>query len=155
MGLARLLLQEANLLMMDEPTNHLDISSCEILSQAIQEFEGTVIFVSHDRDFIDAVCSHVYAMLPDGRGRLFEGKLDDYRRQALKSDFPDVLDPLPVSGNDGGKSGRSKVTHHASSAAEIGSNMSEYEINALKRDAQKHQKRIAKLDAIRRFNRTL
>ena len=145
-GLARLLLQEANLLMMDEPTNHLDISSCEILSQAIQEFEGTVIFVSHDRDFIDAVCSHVYAMLPDGRGRLFEGKLDDYRRQALKSDFPDVLDPLPVSGNDGGKSGRSKVAPQASFTADSGSNMSDHEINTLKREAQKHQKRIAKLD---------
>ena len=145
-GLARLLLQEANLLMMDEPTNHLDISSCEILSQAIQEFEGTVVFVSHDRDFIDAVCTHVYAMLPDGRGRLFEGKLDDYRRLALKSDFPDVLDPLPVSGGDGGKASRSGVSAQPASSAGLDVNISEQQINAIKRDAQKHQKRIAKLD---------
>jgi len=145
-GLARLLLQEANLLMMDEPTNHLDISSCEILSQAIQEFEGTVVFVSHDRDFIDAVCSHVYAMLPDGRGRLFEGKLDDYRRLALKSDFPDVLDPLPSSGNEGGKSGRSSLASQAAPSSGSGAKLSEQEITNLRRDAQKHQKRIAKLD---------
>ena len=139
-GLARLLMQEANLLLMDEPTNHLDISSCEVLSQAIQEYEGTVVFVSHDREFIDAVCTHVFAMLPDGRGQLFEGKLDDYRRLASRSGFPDVLDPLPTSGVD------SPAVTPSSEIKQSGK-LSEQEITSLKREAQKNIKAIEKLDA--------
>lgn len=139
-GLARLLMQEANLLLMDEPTNHLDISSCEVLSQAIQEYEGTVVFVSHDREFIDAVCTHVFAMLPDGRGQLFEGKLDDYRRLASRSGFPDVLDPLPTSGVD------SPAVAPSSEIKQSGK-LSEPEITSLKREAQKNIKAIEKLDA--------
>ena len=139
-GLARLLMQEANLLLMDEPTNHLDISSCEVLSQAIQEYEGTVVFVSHDREFIDAVCTHVFAMLPDGRGQLFEGKLDDYRRLASRSGFPDVLDPLPTSGVD------SPAVTPSSEIKQSGK-LSEPEITSLKREAQKNIKAIEKLDA--------
>ena len=139
-GLARLLMQEANLLLMDEPTNHLDISSCEVLSQAIQEYEGTVVFVSHDREFIDAVCTHVLAMLPDGRGQLFEGKLDDYRRLASRSGFPDVLDPLPTSGVD------SPAVTPSSEIKQSGK-LSEPEITSLKREAQKNIKAIEKLDA--------
>jgi ABC-type multidrug transport system ATPase subunit len=125
---------------MDEPTNHLDISSCEVLSQAIQEYEGTVVFVSHDREFIDAVCTHVFAMLPDGRGQLFEGKLDDYRRLASRSGFPDVLDPLPTSGVD------SPAVTPSSEIKQSGK-LSEQEITSLKREAQKNIKAIEKLDA--------
>jgi ATP-binding cassette subfamily F protein 3 len=92
-GLACLLLQKSNFLLLDEPTNHLDMSSVEILSEALSEFEGTVLFVSHDRSFINAVCTHVFAMLPDGRSALFEGCLEDYCRLAALSGFPNVLDP--------------------------------------------------------------
>ena len=138
-GLARLLMQDANFLLLDEPTNHLDISSCEILSQAVQDFAGTVLFVSHDRDFIDAVCSHVYAMLPDGRGQIFEGNLDDYRRLAAKSGFPDVLAPkatAPVEAEN-------PVVQSTDSSQ---NRLSESEISNLRRETQKKLKRIEKLD---------
>jgi len=92
-GLACLLLQQANFLLLDEPTNHLDMSSAEILASAIEEYEGTVLFVSHDRSFIDSICTHVFAMTNDGRFALFEGKLDDYERLAPLSGFPDILSP--------------------------------------------------------------
>ncbi|KAB8027970.1 ribosomal protection-like ABC-F family protein [Fluviispira multicolorata] len=92
-GLACLLLQEANFLLLDEPTNHLDMSSAEILAQAIDEYDGTVLFVSHDRNFIDSICTHVFAMTNDGRFALFEGKLEDYERLAPLSGFPDILSP--------------------------------------------------------------
>ncbi len=92
-GLACLLLQEANFLLLDEPTNHLDMSSAEILAQAIDDYEGTVLFVSHDRNFIDCICTHVFAMTNDGRFALFEGKLEDYERLAPLSGFPDILSP--------------------------------------------------------------
>jgi ATP-binding cassette, subfamily F, member 3 len=94
-GLARMLAQKSNFLIMDEPTNHLDLSSVEILTAALQEYEGTMLFVSHDRTFINALCTHVFVMLPDGRSSLFVGQLDDYQRLAKKSGFPNVLELEP------------------------------------------------------------
>jgi ATP-binding cassette subfamily F protein 3 len=138
-GLASLLLQEANFLLMDEPTNHLDISSCEIVSQAIQDYEGTVLFVSHDREFIDAVCTHVFAMLPDGRGMLFEGKLDDYRRLARKAGFPDVLD-VEVANPAG------PLEPAQTAASQTQGQLSEAEISNLRRDTQRARKRVEKID---------
>ena len=91
LGLAALLLKEANFLILDEPTNHLDMSSCEMLANALDEYEGTVLFVSHDRIFIDAVCTHIFAMTPDGKSALFQGKLDDFEHLASISGFPNIL----------------------------------------------------------------
>ncbi len=60
--LARLMLGRANVLVMDEPTNHLDVNSREVLQEVLSEFDGTVLFVSHDRYLIDALATHVWAM---------------------------------------------------------------------------------------------
>ena len=56
----KLLLEPVNLLILDEPTNHLDIRTKDILKQALLEFDGTLILVSHDRDFLDGMVSKVY-----------------------------------------------------------------------------------------------
>jgi ATP-binding cassette subfamily F protein 3 len=63
--LARLVVQGANVLALDEPTNHLDIPSCEVIQDVLQEFEGAVLFVSHDRYLVKAVATRVWAI--DGR----------------------------------------------------------------------------------------
>lgn len=60
LAMIRLLLEPVNLLILDEPTNHLDIPSKEVLKQAIRDFDGTVILVSHDRDFLDGIVNKVY-----------------------------------------------------------------------------------------------
>lgn len=90
-GLCCLIVQNANFLVMDEPTNHLDMSSANILANALGDFEGTVLFVSHNRAFIDDVATHIFAMTADGRNGLFEGTLADYEFQAERAGFPNVL----------------------------------------------------------------
>ena len=60
LAMIKLLLEPVNLLILDEPTNHLDIRTKDILKQALLEFDGTLILVSHDRDFLDGLVSKVY-----------------------------------------------------------------------------------------------
>lgn len=60
MAMIRLLLEPVNLLILDEPTNHLDMKTKDVLKQAIADFDGTVIVVSHDRDFLDGLVEKVY-----------------------------------------------------------------------------------------------
>ncbi len=90
-GLACILGKKANLVMLDEPTNHLDMNSIACMTKALQDYKGTIVFVSHDREFIDAICTHVFVMTKDGRARLFEGNIEDYQRLAADSNFPDVF----------------------------------------------------------------
>ena len=59
LALCKLLLQPFNVLVMDEPTNHLDIASKNVLKQALKKFKGTLILVSHDRDFVQGLCEKV------------------------------------------------------------------------------------------------
>jgi ATP-binding cassette subfamily F protein 3 len=78
LAMARLMLDQANLLFLDEPTNHLDVPSQETLQEALTEFSGTLVFVSHDRELIDAVATHTW-WLEEGRVRM---ELGGYGRQA-------------------------------------------------------------------------
>ena len=76
-ALARLCATGANLLVMDEPTNHLDIWSCEALERSINEFEGTVLVVSHDRYFLNQVADRLIRSR-DGQARVIEGDYETY-----------------------------------------------------------------------------
>ncbi len=77
-ALARLCATAANLLVMDEPTNHLDIWSCDALERSINEFEGTVLVVSHDRYFLNQVADRL-VQVANGRARVIEGDYDTYQ----------------------------------------------------------------------------
>ncbi len=81
--LAMMVWQRPNLLLLDEPTNHLDLATREALSMALNEFEGTVMLVSHDRALLRAVCDEFWLV---GRGAVspFDGDLDDYQQYLLE-----------------------------------------------------------------------
>jgi ATP-binding cassette subfamily F protein 3 len=74
--------QRPNLLLLDEPTNHLDLATREALSMALNEFEGTVMLVSHDRALLRAVCDEFW-MVSQGGVAPFDGDLDDYQKYLL------------------------------------------------------------------------
>jgi ATP-binding cassette subfamily F protein 3 len=81
--LAMLVWQRPNLLLLDEPTNHLDLSTREALSMALNEFEGTVMLVSHDRALLREVCDEFWLVTAGGVSE-FDGDLDDYQRWLLE-----------------------------------------------------------------------
>lgn len=81
--LTKLSFEHANFLILDEPTNHLDIDSREVLEQAINEFDGTVLFVSHDRYFINQVATDILALDQTG-AQHFVGNYDDYLIELAK-----------------------------------------------------------------------
>ena len=85
--LTKLSFQPINFLILDEPTNHLDIDSREVLESAINEFPGTVLFVSHDRYFINQVATDILDMRKDGI-KHYEGDYDDYLATVAKATAP-------------------------------------------------------------------
>jgi ATPase subunit of ABC transporter with duplicated ATPase domains len=84
----KLMLRKPNIIVMDEPTNHLDMESIEALNLALENYPGTLIFVSHDREFVSSLATRIIEMTPDGIVD-FNGNYDDYlRSQGLEAAAP-------------------------------------------------------------------
>jgi ATP-binding cassette, subfamily F, member 3 len=98
-ALLRLLLHPANFLLLDEPTNHLDMRAKDVLLDALMEYSGTVVFVSHDRYFIDKLATRVFE-IGDGKVEIFPGNYEDYlwRKQGGQLSVP-TLDDVPGASN--------------------------------------------------------
>ena len=86
--LARLFSRPANVLVLDEPTNDLDIETLELLEQLLQDYDGTVLLVSHDRAFLDAVVTQTLAFEGDGRWKEYAGGYEDWQRAVEFRDAP-------------------------------------------------------------------
>ncbi|SMO78303.1 ATP-binding cassette, subfamily F, uup [Thalassovita litoralis] len=89
--LAKLMAKESNLLVLDEPTNDLDIETLDLLQELLDDYDGTVLLVSHDRDFLDRVATQTVAMEGDGRAVVYAGGWSDYRVQR-GADTPEEKD---------------------------------------------------------------
>lgn len=121
--LALLMLQRDNVLILDEPTNHLDIDSKEMLEQALKDFEGTILFVSHDRYFINQLANKVFDLNNDG-GQMYLG---DYQYYIEKTEEAAALEAFKNERNDLSKEDTSKQN-------EANENINTY-------DSQKQQRR--------------
>lgn len=91
--LARLMARESNVLVLDEPTNDLDVETLDLLQDLLGDYPGTVLLVSHDRDFIDRVASTTIAMEGDGLATAYAGGWSDYRAQRAEAAPPEVEKP--------------------------------------------------------------
>ena len=93
-ALAKALTADANFLILDEPTNHLDIASVNILIQALQQFEGTLIVVSHDRYFLDNVANKIW-FIEDQKIKVYPGTYAEYDEWLAKRKIEQRLNPTP------------------------------------------------------------
>lgn len=101
LAMAKLILHPYNLLALDEPTNHMDIRSKDVLKQALQRYDGTLVIVSHDRDFLDGLVDKVYEFR-DGRVKEYLGGVQDFiekRRIETLQDLERATQPAQPAGN--------------------------------------------------------
>jgi ATP-binding cassette, subfamily F, member 3 len=112
LALAKLALGGANLLLLDEPTNHLDIPSQEILQEVLDEYQGTILLVSHDRYLIDALATQIWEIDEDkGILRIFKGSYSEYHQLQ-------AAELIAVKETAGGKSNESEAPKKPRASAE-------------------------------------
>ena len=87
----KLYMEKPNLLILDEPTNHLDIYSIEVLEDALEDYEGTLLVVSHNRHFLDSVCNVIYYLDEDGLKK-FKGNYEEYKLSLKNSNNNEQID---------------------------------------------------------------
>ena len=107
-ALAKMVLRAPNVLLLDEPTNHLDLTTREVVEQALSDFEGTVVIVSHDRYFINAVATKILEVEPGGKTTLFDGDYDAWLYRKGGGD-PDELARLLNGGVMDREAGRAQM----------------------------------------------
>jgi ATP-binding cassette, subfamily F, member 3 len=149
-ALLQLLLSPVNLLVLDEPTNHLDLHSKDVLLKALKDFGGSVVFVSHDRGFIEQLATQVLA-LADGTYKYYPGDYNFYLEQEAKlSDSS--LENGGAAQNAGTKNGNSQSAQNISKAA---SNEENGENSAVKQDWLEQKKRNTERRKIERLVQSL
>jgi ATP-binding cassette subfamily F protein 3 len=149
LALARILVKPPNLLLMDEPTTHLDIPSIDALIGALKNYEGTLIFISHDVHFIRAIAGNVLHV-HSGRLTPYAGNYDYYLDKSKASDARAALtagftDARPKQDSDGGRaaSAKSQKIDGASAAAKKGS---PNEIRKFREHVGQLEKRVVELE---------
>ena len=94
--MARLLKEGGNVLLLDEPTNDLDVETLRALEDALVDFAGCAVIISHDRFFLDRICTHILSFEGDAHVEWFEGNFEDYEEDKKRRLGPDALEPKRI-----------------------------------------------------------
>lgn len=158
LALAKLMLQPFNVLVMDEPTNHLDIKSKNVLKDALKSFEGTLILVSHDRDFLQGLTNKVYEF-KDHRIKEYLGDIDYYLDQRKLADMRqvekrDVEKQAPKESNKDSYQNQKKLKSLNNKLSNIESKISKLEKEIKAKDlelATNYEKSVAQKDFLNKY----
>ena len=148
LAMARLMLEPYNLLVLDEPTNHMDMRSKDILKNAVQRYDGTVIVISHDREFLDGLVERVYEFR-DGRVKEHLGGIYDFLRDRQIESMREIEQKKPSQTaapktNKGGLSG--KMLYEQKREAEKQLRKAEREVERAEEEIMALEKEIAEMD---------
>jgi ATPase subunit of ABC transporter with duplicated ATPase domains len=94
--MAKLLKSGGNVILLDEPTNDLDVETLRALEDAISRFAGCAVIISHDRWFLDRLCTHILAFEGDSHVEWFEGNFEDYEADKIRRLGPDSVEPKRI-----------------------------------------------------------
>ena len=94
--LAKLLREGGNVLLLDEPTNDLDVETLRALEDALEDFAGCAVIISHDRFFLDRLCTHILAFEGEAHVEWFEGNFEDYEADKIRRLGPDSVEPKRI-----------------------------------------------------------
>jgi len=162
LAVARMLLRPANTLLLDEPTNHLDLDSKDVLLEALEDYGGTLVFVSHDRYFVDRLATRIVDV-GGGEARMYPGSYEEFHWRQLHPDVPALAPPkaerpadaaagakTPIppkrehgAGTSGAKGENAKEDRRAEWAARRGD---EVQARRRKRDEAARRRRIEDLE---------
>ncbi|MGY3436943.1 MULTISPECIES: ABC-F family ATP-binding cassette domain-containing protein [unclassified Marinovum] len=137
--LAKIMARESNLLVLDEPTNDLDVETLDLLQDLLAEYDGTVLLVSHDRDFLDRVAATTIAMEGDGRVTAYAGGWSDYQAQRQPEDQTETVEKA--------KSYKAKVKQDKNSASGL-SFTEKHRLEELPSVIERLEAEIAKLEQL-------
>ena len=159
LALAKLMLQPFNVLVMDEPTNHLDIKSKNVLKDALKRFEGTLILVSHDRDFLQGLTNKVYEF-KDHKIKEYLGDIDFYLEQRKLNDMRevekrDVQKQAPKESNKDSYQNQKKLKSLNNRLSNIEAKITKLEKELKEKDvelATNYEKTIAQKDFLKKYD---
>ncbi|MEP2029017.1 MAG: ATP-binding cassette domain-containing protein [Paracoccaceae bacterium] len=137
--LAKIMARESNVLVLDEPTNDLDVETLDLLQELLGDYDGTVLLVSHDRDFLDRVAATTIAMEGDGKATVYAGGWSDYRAQRGTVDFAESV----------GKTKRKQAKTKLENVPKTGLSFTEkHRLEALPAEIERLQAEVAKLEEL-------
>ena len=138
--LAKIMARSSNLLVLDEPTNDLDVETLDLMQELLSTYDGTVLLVSHDRDFLDRVAATTIAMEGDGKATVYAGGWTDYLAQRQQDDFDQSV---VAKSKPGAKAEKPKATQQS------GLSFTEkHRLEALPAEIARLEAEIAKLEEL-------
>lgn len=140
--LARIMAKPSNLLVLDEPTNDLDVETLDLLQELLADYDGTVLLVSHDRDFLDRVAATTIAMEGDGRATVYAGGWSDYRAQRVPEEAGQAKPAAKLARTAGAKPRPEKSMQPGLSFTE------QHRLDALPDEIDRLSAEIARLEAL-------